>query len=79
MGESVSYLYGWLAGYFVADGCVAADGTIILNSADRDDLEFVERTAGLGIGTFGITTQLGEGFPGREPSEIHRITSSTRT
>ena len=42
--ESVSYLYGWLAGYFAADGCVAADGTVILNSADRDDLEFV-RTA----------------------------------
>ena len=27
----------------------------------------------LGIGTYGITTQLREGFPGREPSEIHRI------
>ena len=39
--ESVSYLYGWLAGYFAADGCVAEDGTVILNSADRADLEFV--------------------------------------
>ena len=27
----------------------------------------------LGIGTFGITTQLREGFPGREPSELHRV------
>jgi DNA primase len=72
--ESVSYLYGWLAGYFAADGCVAADGTIILNSAHRDDLEFVRHLCTrLGIGTFGITTQLREGFPGREPSEIHRI------
>ena len=72
--ESVSYLYGWLAGYFAADGCVAADGTVILNSADRADLEFVrDICTRLGIGTYGITTQLREGFPGREPSEIHRV------
>ena len=72
--ESVPYLYGWLAGYFAADGCVAADGTIMLNSADREDLEFVRHVCTrLGIGTFGITTQLREGFPGREPSELHRV------
>jgi DNA primase len=72
--ESVSYLYGWLAGYFAADGCVAADGTVMLNSAAREDLEFVRLVCTrLGIGTFGITTQLREGFPGREPSEIHRV------
>ncbi len=29
LDESVPYLYGWLAGYFAADGCVAADGTVI--------------------------------------------------
>ena len=28
LDESPSYLYGWLAGYFAADGCVAADGTV---------------------------------------------------
>jgi DNA primase len=72
--ESVSYLYGWLAGYFAADGCVAADGTVMLNSADRDDLEFVRLLATrLGIATYGITTQVREGFPGREPSELHRV------
>ncbi|WP_373994685.1 DNA primase [Nocardioides sp. LS1] len=74
LDESVSYLYGWLAGYFAADGCVATDGTVMLNSADRDDLEFVRQVCTrLGIGTFGITTQLREGFPGREPSELHRV------
>jgi DNA primase len=74
LDESVSYLYGWLAGYFAADGCVAADGTVIMSSAERNDLEFL-RTActRLGIGTYGITTQIREGFPGREPSELHRI------
>ncbi|HEY3016652.1 MAG TPA: DNA primase, partial [Nocardioides sp.] len=74
LDESVPYLYGWLAGYFAADGCVAADGTVIMNSADRDDLEFFRTVCTrLGIGTYGITTQLREGFVGREPSELHRI------
>jgi len=72
--ESVSYLYGWLAGYFAADGCIAADGTVMLNSATRADLEFVrDICTRLGIGTYGITTQLREGFPGPEPSELHRV------
>ncbi len=72
--ESVSYLYGWLAGYFAADGCVAADGTVIMNSADKADLEFFRLICTrLGIATYGITTQLREGFAGREPSELHRI------
>ncbi len=72
--ESVSYLYGWLAGYFAADGCVAADGTVIMNSARKEDLEFFRMICTrLGIGTYGITTQVREGFPGMEPSELHRI------
>jgi DNA primase len=72
--ESVSYLYGWLAGYVAADGCVAADGTVMLNSADRADLAFVRDVCTrLGIGTYGITTQSRVGFPGREPSDVHRV------
>ena len=72
--ESVPYLLGWLAGYFAADGCVAADGTVILNSAHRENLEFVRTLCTrLGIATYGITTQMREGFAGREPSELHRI------
>lgn len=74
LGESVPYLYGWLAGYFAADGCVAADGTVILNSADRASLQFVRDVCTrLGIGTYGITTQSRVGFPGREPSDLHRV------
>ena len=72
--ESVSYLYGWLAGYFAADGCVAADGTVILNSADRSNLEFVRLVCTrLGIATYGITSQRRVGFEGREPSDIFRV------
>jgi DNA primase len=74
LDESVSYLYGWLAGYVAADGHVANDGKVILNSADRETLEYVRAVCTrLGIGTYGITEQVREGFPGREPSSIFRI------
>jgi DNA primase len=74
LDESVSYLYGWLAGYFAADGCVSAMGTVMLNSAKRDELEYVRLVCTrLGIGTYGITEQVRVGFEGREPSSLFRI------
>jgi DNA primase len=74
LDESVAYLYGWLAGYVAADGHVAKDGTVMLNSADRAALEHVRAVCTrLGIGTYGITEQMREGFPGREPSSLFRI------
>jgi DNA primase len=64
LDESVSYLYGWLAGYFAADGCISTTGTIMLNSARRDELEYVRLVCTrLGIGTYGVT----------EPSSLFRI------
>ncbi|MEV6009593.1 DNA primase [Streptomyces sp. NPDC051976] len=74
LDESVPYLYGWLAGYVAADGHVAEDGTVSLNCASRETLEYVRTVATrLGIGTYGITQQTREGFPGREPSAIFRV------
>jgi DNA primase len=74
LDESVSYLYGWLAGYLAADGHVAKDGTIMLHCADRATLEHVRAVCTrLGIGTYGITEQVRVGFPGREPGSIFRI------
>ncbi|HTF59451.1 MAG TPA: CHC2 zinc finger domain-containing protein, partial [Actinomycetes bacterium] len=74
LDESVSYLYGWLAGYLAADGHVAKDGTVTLHCASRATLEYVRAVCTrLGIGTYGITEQLREGFPGREPSSLFRI------
>ncbi|HTQ92808.1 MAG TPA: DNA primase [Streptosporangiaceae bacterium] len=74
LDESVSYLYGWLAGYFAADGCVSSTGTLMLNSAKRDELEYVRLVCTrLGIGTYGVTEQLRIGFEGREPSSLFRI------
>ena len=43
--ESPSYLYGWLAGYFAADGHVDKDGSAILSSARRDHLEAAQLLA----------------------------------
>lgn len=56
LDEGTSYLYGWLAGYFAADGQVTAKGAPLITSAKREDLEFF-RTVGhlVGIGTYAIT------------------------
>jgi DNA primase len=55
LSESLSYLYGWFAGYFAADGDVAADGCISLNSSRREHLEFVrDLCTRIGVGTYGI-------------------------
>jgi Family of unknown function (DUF5906)/LAGLIDADG-like domain len=52
------YLYGWLAGYFAADGCVSTTGSCILRSVNRDSIEHVREVCHiLGIGTTKITEQ----------------------
>ena len=40
LDESPSYLYGWLSGYFAADGCVDAKGRCTLSSCQKENLEF---------------------------------------
>lgn len=83
--ESLSYLYGWLAGYFAADGTVSSHGTPILFSATRGHLEFVRDLCHrLGVGTTEIKTftrkgartydGLTESVINDRFSELHRIT-----
>jgi len=68
------YLYGFLAGYFAADGCVSDQGNPALNCARKEHLEAVRDIATrLGIATYGITMQMREGFPGRDPSAIYEL------
>ncbi|MBO4209715.1 DNA primase, partial [Micromonospora echinofusca] len=63
LDESLSYLYGWLAGYFAADGDVAADGCISLNSSKREHLEYVrDLCTRIGVGTYGIREYTRTGF-----------------
>ena len=42
LSETPSYLYGWLAGYFAADGSIDERGSCTISSANIDDLEFVQ-------------------------------------
>ncbi|WP_222268641.1 DNA primase [Modestobacter marinus] len=78
LDEDVSYLLGWLAGYFAADGCVADDGDAVLNSADPTDLEYVRTLCTrLGIGTFGIAKQTRVGIDG-VPSDIYNVRFMTK-
>lgn len=71
--ESVSYLYGWLAGYFAADGHVSKQGQAVLDSASLDHLQFVQALAvDLGISTYGISERERVGY-GDEPSTIYRM------
>lgn len=75
LDESIPYLYGWLAGYFAADGTVSTAGQATLSSASRDDLEFVRAVADrLGIPTSTIATHLRYGLGQDEPSDLHRVT-----
>ncbi len=63
LDEARGHLYGWLAGYFAADGCVSLDGQVTMASANRDHVEFVRTLANrLGIGTYGIKRQDRTGY-----------------
>ena len=55
--EAKSYLYGWLAGYFAADGRVNAKGkTISIASSVRANIELVRDVCAIiGIGTYHLT------------------------
>lgn len=74
LDESTSYLYGWLAGYFAADGCVTDDGTVMIHSSVRSNMEFVRDLCSvLGIGTSPIMSQIRKGYCDTE-SDIYRLT-----
>ncbi len=73
LDASPDELYGWLAGYFAADGDVDKSGRPTLASADRDDLEFVRLACQtIGVGTFGIRSRIRSGF-GRPPTALHMV------
>jgi DNA primase len=72
-GCAPEYFAGFLAGYLATDGCVAEDGTVMLHSANREDLEYVRfMSARIGIGSHEVTHQLRTGL-GPKPTPIYRI------
>lgn len=44
LDETPTYLYGWLSGYFAADGCVDTKGRCTISSTKKENLEFVRDT-----------------------------------
>ena len=60
--EGPSFLYGWLAGLFAADGSVhARTGGCVISSASIDDLRHIESICErIGVGTWGIEEQDGD-------------------
>jgi RNA-splicing ligase RtcB len=66
-------LYGWLAGYFAADGDVDKSGRPTLAAAFREHLEYVRVACqSIGIGTFGIRSRLRRGY-GKELTPLHMV------
>ena len=57
LGYDKPYLYGWLAGYFAADGHVSKDGSCILISTNKEAISHVRQVCHiLGIETSEIRT-----------------------
>jgi LAGLIDADG-like domain len=76
--ESPSYLYGWLAGYFAADGSVTKRGQAVLYSADLETLRFVQTVAAvLGIATWEIRSRMRTGFGESRPLHAIQFINST--
>lgn len=74
LDEAPGHLYGWLAGYFAADGCVSRDGQVTMASSNRENLEFVRTLANrLGIGTHAIKRQSRKGY-GDVPTSLYSVT-----
>lgn len=59
LNEASTYLYGWLCGYFAADGRISKKGSVQICSSDRDNLECVRSVCAiLGVGCHDITSGL---------------------
>lgn len=73
------YLYGWLAGYFAADGHMSTDGQAVLASSNKRNLEAVRDICSvLGIGTYKIRQYKRLGY-GKEETWIYYIGFVTNT
>ena len=71
--ESRAYLYGWLAGYFAADGHITKDGSVRLWSANRRNMQFARDVCTvLGLTTYGIYRSLRTGY-GTKPTAMFYI------
>ncbi|MFI0967046.1 helicase C-terminal domain-containing protein [Streptomyces sp. NPDC021080] len=75
---NTSYLYGWLAGYFAADGSVDKRGVSSISSATREHLEFVMQVCshlGIDHGSISTNMRVGKNLDG-QPSALYTLTLS---
>lgn len=73
--ETSSYLYGWLAGYFAADGCVDEKGTCVMSSTNEENLKiYQDICCRLGIHTNPIRLQHRISNLTHEPSDLYVMT-----
>lgn len=78
-GEGTSVMYGWLAGYFAADGRVSKQSVCEINSADLWRLESAKEVAlTLGISSGPITSVKRTGY-GDEPTLLYSLRLDPRT
>jgi len=76
LDEGISFLWGWLAGYFAADGCVADDGHLTLSCSDEDTLQFVMTICDrLGVATYTLSggDREGGGLLGKGSHSLHTL------
>jgi len=70
-----SYLYGWLSGYFAADGCISENGQVTIASSRKENMEFIRDVCSvLGIFTHDIKVQYRIGIGQSEPSPLYSVT-----
>ena len=78
LSESPSYLYGWLSGYFAADGCVDTCGRCTIASVKRENLEFARNVlCVLGMPVNDIRSQTRISNLTNEESTIYILTLSS--
>jgi ribonucleoside-triphosphate reductase len=78
LSETPSYLYGWLSGYFAADGSIDEKGRCVIASVQRENLEFVRNVlCVLGMPVNEIRSQTRISNLTNEESTIYILTLST--
>lgn len=61
--EHPSYLYGFVAGYIAADGCISVTGQVSISSSSLENLEGFRAVANLaGVCTHGVRRQENHGY-----------------
>lgn len=68
-------IYGWLAGYFAADGDVGKTGRPTLSSSVKANLEFVRYASRVvGVGTFGVRQRIStSSFSNGAPATLYLV------